>query len=406
MLVDSRMHLLLLFVVLLACPSVVTGQEARWWKGNTHTHTLWSDGNAAPEQVADWYRKNGYHFLVLSDHNILSTGEKWFPIGEMERSRLTSAGVESLRDRFGEDWLSLREVSGKREMRLKTLDELRAFFELPGEFLFIQGEEITDRWKKKEVHINGLNLTELIEPQHGDSVREVIQRNVDAVVDQGKRTGRPVLAHLNHPNFRKSLTPEDVASIENDRFFEVYNGHRSVLNHGDGEVASTEVIWDVALTLRLTRLQYGLLYGLATDDSHDHHGLKETSTPGRGWIFVRSEKLEPNALIQAMRKGDFYASNGVVLEDFGRTKNSLWLSMKPEPGVTYKTEFIGTRLQEGGVGEIGEIFKVEAGVRAEYRFEGNELYVRARVVSSRPHPNPFATGDMESAWVQPILRSD
>jgi len=34
---------------------------------------------------------------------------------------------------------------------------------------------------------------------------------------------------------------------------------------------------------------------------------------------------------------------------------------------------------------------------------GNELYVRARVTSSKPHPNPFAEGDHEMAWVQPVL---
>ena len=34
---------------------------------------------------------------------------------------------------------------------------------------------------------------------------------------------------------------------------------------------------------------------------------------------------------------------------------------------------------------------------------GDELYVRARVTSSRKHPNPFAEGDMEMAWVQPVV---
>ena len=42
--------------------------EPRWWKGNTHTHTLWSDGDGAPELVAGLYKEAGYHFLVLSDH--------------------------------------------------------------------------------------------------------------------------------------------------------------------------------------------------------------------------------------------------------------------------------------------------------------------------------------------------
>ena len=41
----------------------------RWWKGNTHTHTLNSDGDSSPGEVSHWYRDHGYDFLVLSDHN-------------------------------------------------------------------------------------------------------------------------------------------------------------------------------------------------------------------------------------------------------------------------------------------------------------------------------------------------
>ena len=34
----------------------------RWWKGNLHTHSYWSDGDDYPEMIADWYKTNGYHF--------------------------------------------------------------------------------------------------------------------------------------------------------------------------------------------------------------------------------------------------------------------------------------------------------------------------------------------------------
>ena len=51
-------------------------QGARWYKGNTHTHTLNSDGDSTPDDVVRWYREHGYQFLVLTDHNFLtaSTG--------------------------------------------------------------------------------------------------------------------------------------------------------------------------------------------------------------------------------------------------------------------------------------------------------------------------------------------
>jgi len=48
------------------------GAGLRWFKGNTHAHTLESDGDSPPEVVARWYRDHGYNFLVLSDHNVFT----------------------------------------------------------------------------------------------------------------------------------------------------------------------------------------------------------------------------------------------------------------------------------------------------------------------------------------------
>src|SRR5689334_9708436 len=56
---------------------VTTHAEPRWFKGNLHTHSLWSDGNDYPEMIVDWYARHGYRFLALSDHNGLSQGQRW-----------------------------------------------------------------------------------------------------------------------------------------------------------------------------------------------------------------------------------------------------------------------------------------------------------------------------------------
>src|SRR4051812_3517344 len=52
----------------------------KFWKGNLHTHSFWSDGDDFPEMIADWYREKGYNFLSLSDHNVLSEGERWLDV--------------------------------------------------------------------------------------------------------------------------------------------------------------------------------------------------------------------------------------------------------------------------------------------------------------------------------------
>jgi len=65
-----------------------------WWKGNLHTHSLWSDGTDYPETVVDWYKKNGYQFLALSDHNILSQGQKWVDVNDAAREEVIKKYIE------------------------------------------------------------------------------------------------------------------------------------------------------------------------------------------------------------------------------------------------------------------------------------------------------------------------
>src|SRR5580692_319169 len=78
----------------------------RYWKGNLHTHSLWSDGDDFPEMIADWYKRNGYHFLTLSDHNLLADGERWIDIPAGKGTR--EIAVKKYADRFGNAWVERR----------------------------------------------------------------------------------------------------------------------------------------------------------------------------------------------------------------------------------------------------------------------------------------------------------
>jgi hypothetical protein len=380
-----------------------TGDDGpTWYRGNTHTHTLWSDGDAPPEHAVRWYVENDYDFLVLSDHNVMQQGEKWFEV--TPDGRLTPAKLERLETDFGKAWAETREQDGRNEMRLRTLEELRKQFEAKGDFLLIPGEEVTDRYRLSEIHINAINLAGPIDPQHGESVQETIQNNLDAISRHGEENDREVLAHVNHPNFRKSLGAKNLAEMKGEHFFEVYNGHRSVENEQVGDRPSTDTLWDQALTMRL-RDGAGdgeLLYGLATDDAHDHYVVDAVSVPGRGWIMVRADALDADSIVSAMKRGDFYASSGVELEDITNDGTTLSITIKESPGVHYVTEFIGTSEGKGDVGTPGQMLFITNTNPATYTFDGDELYVRARIRSTRPHPRPYAEGDLEMAWVQPI----
>jgi hypothetical protein len=43
--------------------------EGRWFRGCLHTHSTNSDGVYTPQQVVEWYRKCGYDFICLTDHD-------------------------------------------------------------------------------------------------------------------------------------------------------------------------------------------------------------------------------------------------------------------------------------------------------------------------------------------------
>ena len=391
-------------ILLLQAPPAESAAEpeANWYRGNTHTHTLWSDGDAPPEHAVKWYVDNDYDFLVLSDHNLMQQGEKWFKVEE--GGRLTPSKVAEVETDFGTEWVKTRESEGATEMRLRTLDELKAHFDKPDAFLLIPGEEVTDKYRLAQVHINAINLESSIDPQHGDSVQETIQNNLDAIQAHGKATGRAVLGHLNHPNFQKSLGATNLANMKGEHFFEVYNGHRSVQNEQIGDRPSTETLWDRALTMRL-RDGAGdgeLLYGLATDDAHDHYAADAVSVPGRGWLMVRAENLDADSIVSAMKRGDFYASSGVELEAITFDGKTLEIRIKEEPGVDYVTEFLGTSEGKGDVGTPGQMLFITNLNPATYTLDGDELYVRARIRSTRIHPRPYAEGDYETAWVQPV----
>lgn len=394
--------------------------SGRWWKGNLHTHTLWSDGNDYPEMVAAWYKDQGYDFLSISDHNVMLEGEKWT---DAATNRGGPQALEKYLARFGADWVESRIEGAKRVVRLKTLSEFRGKLEEPGRFLLIAGEEISDHFEKLPIHLNASNLRELIPPQGGSSAHDVMQRNVDAVLAQRERIGQPMIPHINHPNFRWALTAEDMVGVRGERFFEVYNGHPTVSNSGDDLRASTERIWDIVLTRRLAELDLEPMWGTAVDDAHAYHDFKPSqANPGRGWIMVRAKTLTPEALIAAMEAGDFYASTGVRLKDVRRLTGELQIEIEAEPGVTYTTEFIGTRKGydarsepvRGSDGkelhttrrysaDLGEVLAEVAGVRVGYKLTGDEIYVRARVISSRHKANGVVAGEREVAWVQPVV---
>lgn len=418
--------------------AVPADPPVRWWKGNLHTHTFWSDGDDFPEMVAEWYRTHGYHFLALSDHNVLAQGMRWD-----KATRLLDKGGPDVLDkylaRFGAAWVEQRGAEAEREVRLKPLDEFRALVEERGRFLMIPAEEISDKVGQLPLHINASNIREPLTPVGGRTVSEAITNNLRAVEEQAERAGREILAHLNHPNFQYAVTAHDLAHAVLERHFEVFNGHPQVNQLGDGIRPGVERLWDIANTIRLVDLRAPPLFGIATDDAHNYHRNRGGARPGRGWVMVRSTHLTPESIVRAIKAGDCYASSGVTLRDvrFDAATRTLHVEVEPEAGAEYVIEFVGTLDGVDTTGtpidtpaasaaaeaaaaprrrtdaaeparhrrysdRIGVTLARVSGTRGAYTFTGRELYVRAVVTSSQAPERPAWKEQRRQAWTQPV----
>ena len=258
--------------------------KLNWYKGNIHTHTTESDGDDTPENVVRWYRRHGYDFLVLSDHNHLTLFDY---------------------------------ADGRRK------------FKKP---LMVPGEEVTlsIHGGQTPVHINGIGISHLVEPIDAGEIVPTIQANVDAIVSAGG------IASINHPNLHWSFDHNHIKQVRGASLLEVFNGHPSVNIHGAPGKASYEEIWDGVLSAGCA------IFGVATDDSHDykdfHPGM---SNPGRGWVVVQAEELVSEAIVEGLASGNFYASTGVELTDLKSSSQVVSLRIEQQSDFVYTTSFIG-----------------------------------------------------------------
>jgi hypothetical protein len=130
---------------------------------------------------------------------------------------------------------------------------------------------------------------------------------------------------------------------------------------GGGGVDSAETMWDALLRSGKH------VYGVAVDDAHYFHcdaKVNDYSPPGKGWIVVHAEKLDREAILDAIRRGDFYASTGVMLDSIDYDGKDLRVKIHEDGYSRYRTTIVR-----------------------------DPNYIRARVDDSNGH----------RAWTQPVF---
>lgn len=234
----------------------------RFWRGNLHTHSTRSDGVLSPEEVCRRYRDEGYDFLALTDHFV---GRYGYPIIDTRPFRTNS------------------------------------FTTILGAELHSGAMANGELW-----HILAVGLPETFAPSNSPDFQPVPDQETGAEIAQ-RAVDAGAFVAIAHPQW-SGLTLADARTITSAHAVEVYNtGCAEGADRPDG-FAIADLLLSEGRRLTLC----------ATDDAHftepDHFG---------GWVMVKAEANEPEALLAALKAGHYYSSQGPELRDVRITADAV-----------------------------------------------------------------------------------
>jgi histidinol phosphatase-like PHP family hydrolase len=223
-------------------------------RGNLHTHSTRSDGVLDPGEVCRRYKAEGYDFIALTDHFI---GMFDYPITDTAPYR----------------------------------DE--SFTTILGAEIHSGAMENGGLW-----HILAVGLPTDFAPSNSPGFNPIEDQETGPELAARARAAGAYVA-IAHPDW-SCLTENDAGSLDAAHGVEVYNHSCAVETDRPRGFATLDKLLNEGRRLTLC----------ATDDAHfsgpDHFG---------GWVMVKAETNEPDALLAALKAGHHYASQGPEIHD-------------------------------------------------------------------------------------------
>ncbi|MDO6523678.1 CehA/McbA family metallohydrolase [Shimia thalassica] len=261
-------------------------QPGSFWRGNLHTHSNLSDGCLDPAEVCRRYKAEGYDFIALTDHFI---GIYKYPL--LDTSEFRSEGFTTL--------LGAELHSGAME----------------------NGE----LW-----HILAVGLPADFAPSNSPAFVPVEDQETGPEIAARARDAGAFVT-VAHPHW-SGMTLADARSITAAHAVEIYNhGSEMGCDRGGG-----------AHVLDLLLSEGRDLTLIATDDAHftepDHFG---------GWVMVKAPENDPDALLDALKNGAFYSTQGPELRILTVDKKAVHVDCTSAVSVIVQGHGSGARAVHG-----------------------------------------------------------
>ncbi len=259
-------------------------------KGALHCHTTRSDGDGDPGDVMRLHKENGYDFIALTDHR---------------RYNYESFAPET----------GLTVIPGM---------ELDANFPRKGGVHCIHTVSIGPEKEKGNgfEHDQRFQTVSIEKPSDYQPVLDYLHENGNLTI-------------YCHPEW--SNTPiSEFKDLEGNFAMELWNSGCAIENELD---VDNGFIWDQVN-------QHGnRLWGVAVDDGH------AMNQHCRGWVMVNAVN-DVSAILDALRRGAFYASTGPEIYDFRIEDDMAYVECSPCANIIFRTGLRPLRLQRNGDGFI------------------------------------------------------
>ena len=325
-------------------------ETGNFYKANLHCHSTVSDGKWTPAQIKENYMEQGYSVVAYTDHDVL------IPHPELTDDKfLALNGCEFEIDEMG--------MWGK--------DRKNCHFCA----ISLEADNIIQPcWHREKYQFsNAVNYRDKVkfDDSEGNWEREYSSEYISKMMQNCAKKG--FFVTYNHPTW----------SMEGYQDYMGYNGMHAmeVCNYG-----CVVVGYDEHNSKEYDEMLRGgkRIYCVATDDNHN--GRADSFG---GFTMIKAEQLEYRTITKALEDGNFYASEGPIINELWYENGNVYITFEPA-----KEAFItkGVRKSQKVKAENGEII-----TEAVFDVEDDDIYFRITVVSEdgkRAYTNGYFLDDI------------
>ena len=270
-------------------------EKGNFYKANMHTHSNVSDGRLTPEELKRAYKEKGYSILAYTDHEIL---------------------------------LPHNELTDENFLAITSTELAFNLYPQEGGYPYIKTYHLNFYSKDKDKAVISIwdpdLVFECVKPKITEEQKKQVYKReygvekVNAAIAKAKAEG--FIVSYNHPVW--SLQDySDYGGLEGLWGVECYNNACERMGLPDDDRPLNDLL-----------VQGKNVFPLATDDAHTAEDCFG------GFLMVKAEKLEYDTVMEALEKGDFYASTSPEIYELSVDNGIVHIECSPARCIYFSTE--------------------------------------------------------------------